>query len=103
MVDKMKFIHRLEVGGSSLDSKSVLAVDFYIYTVSYVYENNVIKEVNDVCSDDYIFSGRLDWQDGLMIYQNECLEIEHLVPVANYIKDVVIPECIEIIGENYIG
>lgn len=98
----MKFNHRLEVGFSSLDSKSILAVDFYIYTMSYACIDGVMEEVNDVDSNHYMFSGRLDWQDGLMLYHNECLEIEQLVPVANYIKDVVIPECIEIIGEKYI-
>jgi hypothetical protein len=55
----------------------VQAVDFYVHMLSKVYDgmDPNIPETWEIISQDMPdLSGRLDWQDGVTIWQTECIE-----------------------------
>lgn len=57
----------------------VLYVDFYVHRLCEIYDsrNPKAKPTWELASQDMPdISGRLDWQDGVMIWQSECIEPE---------------------------
>ena len=56
-----------------------------------------IFPVND--SEEPVLEGRLDWQDGISIYQTECLEYEDFIPIM-MVASMAIAECKKHIGKE---
>lgn len=82
-----KFKYDLHPVLQPLDSmnKEVLSVAFFVY-----YEDRYDP-------DSIIVSGRVDWQDGVTIFQSEHIEYDDFIPVM-VVASAAIAECKEIIG-----